>query len=234
MDNENISLEYNLVAFIDILGFSEMVKSDIESPIKTDKYLDRLYRVHKRTEDIKNEGLEVNIVQFSDSVVLSMPYKPENLKGFIEIISKYQFDLFCEGILSRGGIALGKHFYKEGFMYSLGLIEAYKIESQISRFPRVVISWDLLNLVYPSNDIPSEILLIKENDGYYFVDYLIHHGDEAVDKYLSMILSQIDKIENASIKEKYIWLAEYIKFKFQHLGLGLPDLHISRHSRLSL
>lgn len=211
------NLEFNLVAFIDILGFSAMVKSDLEAPKGSEKYLDRLYKIHKKTLELSANGININIVQFSDSIVLATPYSPELVEEFIRVISRLQFDLFCEGILTRGGVALGKHFYNDGFMYSLGLIEAYKIESTISRYPRVILSPDLLDLVYPTNEIPASLLIIKENDGYYFIDYLIHSENEVLRTYLASIITQINKLENSSIKEKYIWLAEYINFKFPQL-----------------
>lgn len=223
---DNINLEYNLVAFIDLLGFTSMVKSDLESPKGSEKYLDRLFRVHNRTRSLFEKELKLNLVQFSDSVVIATPYLPEKLPIFIEVISKYQFDLFCEGILARGGIALGKHFYEDGFMYSLGLIEAYKIESSISRYPRTIVSPDLLNLVYPMLEFPKDILLIRESDGYFFIDYLVHSEEEKISIYLTQLENKIDRMDNSSIKEKYIWLAEYIKYKFPNVDSSFTRFSI--------
>ncbi|MBB6691065.1 hypothetical protein H7B90_06575 [Cohnella xylanilytica] len=212
MQNEIQQFEYYFVAFIDLLGFSAMVKSDLESISNGEKYINKLYKIHQQTTKLNETGLQLQLVQFSDSIVLATKYDKQNFNDFLNKIGKYQYDLFSEGILSRGGIAFGKHFYRDGFMFSLGLIEAYNIETSLARYPRIIISNDLLDIVTTGTDILTELPIIRENDGLCFVDYFRFSNAERIDTDREFITTNINS-KNPSIREKYIWLAEYLNFK---------------------
>jgi hypothetical protein len=139
--------DIHFVAFLDILGFSNMVKFDFESSSQYKTYLNKLFQIYNYTSKLHDSNLDLNVMQFSDSIVLSVPFSKEFFSSFISVIAKYQYDLFCEGILCRGGIAYGKHFFQEGFLFSNGLIDAYKIESETAKHPRIVVSTDLIELI---------------------------------------------------------------------------------------
>jgi hypothetical protein len=205
-------LGFYFISFIDILGFSNMVKSDFESSSKNMTYIKKLFNIYNYTSNLKESILGLKIIQFSDSVVLSVPYSEELFSQFISIIAKYQYDLFCEGILCRGGIAYGKHFLHEGFVFSNGLIDAYRIESDVAKYPRIVVSDDLINLIYKNGEIDKSVPLIKENDGLFFVDFLEGRDLIASSENLKSILD-MNKSSSVSIKEKQRWLTEYFDFK---------------------
>lgn len=212
------SPQTNFVAFIDLLGFSDMVKKDLEAPNGTEKYMERLYRIHQETVKLSQESIQLDVVQFSDSIILATEFKKENFREFLWIISKYQFDLFSRGILARGGVAYGRHFYENGFLYSLGLIEAYRIENKIAKNPRIIVSNDLLQLLYEDEDEFTNLPLHQENDGLWFIDYLHHCREEGIEKYMEIIKFGIDN-DNVAVREKYIWLCDYAKFKYPEATL---------------
>lgn len=209
MNNIDTSQHY-FVSFIDLLGFSGMVKSDLEAPLGTEKFVSKLYRVHKNTLSLNKAELDIELVQFSDSVVLATKFDTGIFGKFLDIISRYQSALFFEGILARGGIAYGKHFYQDGFMYSLGLIEAYNIESKIARFPRIVISDDLFSLIYPERHPNEDIPVLKENDGQYFLDYLRYGKLEDI----KSVMKSTTLNSEPSVREKQMWLIDYFNKKF--------------------
>ena len=138
-------LKNYLVAFIDILGFKEMVKHDSEVPDGKQKFINILYELHLETKKIKDSNSEIQVFQFSDSVVISIPYSATRFIDFCEIVSNYQYRLFLSGILCRGGVSYGKHFSSDSFLFSTGMIHAYLIESREAITPRVVISRDLMD-----------------------------------------------------------------------------------------
>ena len=189
-----------------------MVKSDCESPNNSEKYMDNLFEIYEHTKNLQNVRSELDIIQFSDSIVLTMPFSKDQFPFFIQIISKFQYDLFCKGIICRGGIAYGKHFAKEGFLFSAGLINAYNIEREIARYPRIVVSNDLIELIYKNGIFVEDVQLLREYDNAFFVDFLENTDlNEAADK-LNLILEK-NEPTNTSIKEKQRWLSEYFDFK---------------------
>lgn len=207
------NLDYYFVAFIDLLGFSFMVKSDCEAPRGTEIFINKLIDAHKHTLALNSKLFNLNLLEFSDSVIFAIPFKKEEFNKFINIISIYQYKLFCEDILCRGGVAYGKHFYKEGFLFSNGLIEAYNIERSVARYPRIVISKDLIELINIEKSPITHSLLIKENDGAIFIDFFKNGQREDISIHLKNILTTNNNID-PSVKEKHRWLREYFIYKF--------------------
>lgn len=202
-------LRQHFVAFLDVLGFSDMVEADLLGD-KQDN-LTKLFRCHQSAAVVFRDNVSCSIIQFSDSIVIAMPYDASKFEWFASRVGDYQRLLLDEKLLCRGGIAVNKHFSNGSFTFSAGLIEAYRVESQSARYPRVVVSPDVISLVYPDSDaIPS--FLIREDDGLMFVDYLgltrnkrrKHLGNAITD-----VIKSLSGSASASVREKAHWLAHY-------------------------
>jgi hypothetical protein len=210
----SIELKQYLVAFIDLLGFSSMVAHDCSSPNGEQRYIESLHDCHIETKGLKAEYPDLQLIQFSDSVVFALPYSSNNYISIISIISDYQYNLLKKGILCRGGVSYGKHFFEEDFLFSNGMIEAYRLESQVAVSPRVVVSSDLFELVKPilaANQTVATLLF--EQDGLWFIDYL--SGRDATETWESIskaIPSELSK--SSSIRSKQIWLIDYYNHSF--------------------
>lgn len=210
----SVELKSYIVAFIDLLGFSSMVSHDSEAPKGTLKYIDALYESHAETKGLKNEFPDLQLIQFSDSVILALPYSVENYVTMIRIIADYQYGLLSKGILCRGGVSYGKHFYHDDFLFSKGMIDAYALESNVAISPRVVVGRELIDLVgvlsnYNGIDVP----MILEQDGLWFIDYLCsrcaHHTWNSISAIVPSELSV-----SSSIRNKQIWLIDYYNHSF--------------------
>ena len=230
MTLSSLNLKFFFVAYLDILGFSNMVKSDCEFPNNSKKYMDNLFEIYESTKNLHSVSSELDIMQFSDSIVLTMPFSKDQFPFFIKIISNFQYDLFCKGIICRGGIAYGKHFAKERFLFSAGLINAYNIEREIARYPRIVVSNDLIDLIYKDGNLAESIPLLREYDDAFFVDFLENTDlNEAVDK-LSLILEKTETT-STSVKEKQRWLSEYFDFKISQSNSSITKVGKIRFSK---
>lgn len=214
-------LKQHFVAFLDILGFSQMVEAGGESGSMN---LQKLYKCHQAAATIFAGDASCSITQFSDSIVLSKPYEQGGFKWFAEAIANYQRLLLDEGLLCRGGVAVNTHFSNNSFTFSPGLIDAYRIESQHARYPRIVVSTDLLDLVFPTPTADLPKFLAREDDGLVFVDYLWVTRSKAPTKLSTRVkdlVSSLGASPSASVREKGRWLASYSDFV---LGttLGVP------------
>lgn len=209
-----IELKPYIVAFIDLLGFTAMVSHDCETPNGDQKYIESLYDCHIETKKLKSEYPDLQLIQFSDSVVFALPYSVENYTSLIGMISDYQYSLLKKGILCRGGISYGKHFFDEDFLFSNGLIEAYRLESQVAKSPRVVVSKDLLELVKPSlNSCDATLPLLFEQDGLWFIDYLRGKGAAETWSIIREIIPP-ELSASSSIRSKQIWLVDFYNHTF--------------------
>lgn len=201
-------MKIHFVAFLDILGFKSIVERETQNG--TGEYLEKLLRCHQKCTDIFKSDPNLSIIQFSDSVVISRPYEAAEFRQFVTSIAKYQRYLLDEELLCRGGIAVNQHFTNGTFTFSAGLIDAYTVESTTARFPRVVISPDVIDLIYPENSFPIE--LIREDDGLYFIDYIGITKSQRTPKLDNAIKNIVESLKTSptpSVREKGIWLANY-------------------------
>ncbi|AWM12571.1 hypothetical protein DI487_00910 [Flavobacterium sediminis] len=204
-------LDYHFVAFLDILGYSNMVKSDLEGPSGEEKYFQKLLDLHKETNSLKYEKLEFTLIQFSDSIIISAPFDHSSFHSFSKLIAEYQLKLLLRGILIRGGVTYGKHYYKDDFLFSSGLIDAYGIESKLARYPRIIISNDLFELMV-SHKVNLEYTLNDNN--YKIIDFIKTSSIEQVQiSIINDIIEKLERNKNETISEKGLWLKEYINFK---------------------
>lgn len=214
----NPSFSFYFVTFIDILGFSLMVKNDCEANDKNE-YLSKLFKIHNNTKRLKRRK-SLKIFQFSDSIIITSPYDKSFFKKYLSIIAKTQIDLFHEGILTRGGISFGKHFEREDFIFSNGLIDAFFLEQKKAINPRIVVSNDLINLIYPNKLLPRDVPILKENDEEFFLDYFKIGSPDRIKLILEKKLNE-SKSKNLSVRNKIDWLINYFNFKFPQSKIHL-------------
>ena len=220
-------LKQHYVAFLDILGFSDMVHADVMSQEQV--HLAKLFGCHQRAGGIFQRDPECTITQFSDSIVIARPYDPEAFAPFVKGVAEYQRLLLDEELLCRGGIAVNKHFSNGSFTFSAGVIDAYRLESVHARNPRVVVSLDLLELLFPKRPIPGS-LLIREDDGLYFVDYLGitgHRRPASLRRVVTRIVAGLLSRSEPSLREKGIWMAAYADSALE-TTLGVPKFEIQK------
>nr|WP_146219548.1 hypothetical protein [Pseudomonas sp. RW407] len=204
--------EYGVVSFIDILGFSSIVERDAR---KLDpENLKRIDDGNEVRQTSKDSGIE--IILFSDSIVLSANLENQ---GIIEILRNsiaIQKSLLSRNILTRGGIAFGKHYQDDKTLYSEALIKAYNLETKIAKFPRVIIEHDLLDWLRNDQDTtPEQIkqaasLTLIDKDDQIFLDYLT---PELLSHSLEILNSTTKLKYTSGVLEKYQWLDSYHNHK---------------------
>lgn len=204
-----VELKQHYVAFLDLLGFSGMVRSDLVGD--SNVFLTKLFKCHQSAAKVFSDDPNCSLTQFSDSIVISKPYDETTFEWFAKRVANYQRLLLDEGLLCRGGIAVNKHFSNGTFTFSAGLIEAYHVESKIARYPRVVISPELIDLLFPEKrKIPK--FLIQEDDGMMFIDYVgtTHkQRPKKLNASISNVVTNLLSQKDPSLREKGLWLAAY-------------------------
>ena len=192
---KNLVYEKRIVAFLDILGFSAMIEDS-----RTDTLLRK--KIKQATEIIRevadSEEGEQAVSTFSDSAVISYPLNKYSSLFFLLIdIIHLQLRLGALGIMVRGGIAIGDCFHNGSIIFGPAMNEAYRLESEMARWPRVVISEETLKkglnatiepnpygIIYDLEEIKSllkldvyqkcipEISNEMDSTTYFFVDFL--------------------------------------------------------------
>lgn len=194
MKDSEIKYEKRLVAFIDILGFKEIVKQS-ENDISKIKLINSVLNYLKNwesqekwdlrlveiEEDAQKRGIEnfdirekTNITAFSDSIVVSVKLDDEINEMASTLITNLAYIgaiLLEQGILFRGAITVGNLIHIEnGTVFGQGLIDSYKLESNSAKYPRIILSDKLLKeLNYPietkRNRYPYHQYIDRFDDG---------------------------------------------------------------------
>ena len=170
-----------VVTFIDILGFSEIVKTMsaeevynvltlISSEAQSDfggkmrhiinNYLSGTELLEKLGWTGVSNAPSLNVIRFSDSIVRIRFDEPSC--EFVRdcVISEFtslpfiQSRLMKMGILIRGAVTIGKIFYNEekNIVYGPAMIRAYELERDIALYPRIIIDPKIANFCADMND----------------------------------------------------------------------------------
>ncbi|MFM0240281.1 hypothetical protein [Paraburkholderia phytofirmans] len=124
-----------VVAFIDILGFKELILRDRESEVFA------ALKLAKESEAGQfHNAPKMRLTAFSDSIVIS----DEVGDGFgyvrlLHFTSYLVWQLLEMGVLTRGGIGHGRLHHENGIVFGPALIEAYELESKQAIYPRILV-----------------------------------------------------------------------------------------------
>ena len=152
--HKDIQYREAIVTFIDILGFKNMLSNLDANGIY--EVLNQFHLQHNKnslsnhtTEHEKTYETEVYF--FSDSVVRIKYTDYEDMwlntaSDEVITLAVMQFELFKRGILIRGGCTKGMIYSNtsSNILFGPALAEAYKIESEFSVYPRIVVSESVL------------------------------------------------------------------------------------------
>ena len=226
---KSISYENHFVAFVDILGYANLIDSvsdkeaitliqKLDSLIK--KSIDELKSLNKWNEN----SFQINL--FSDCFCISILKSRRNFDPFMQLIPRIQKNFHQEGILLRGSLAIGKHYSNDRLIFSKALVEAYRNESSKAIYPRILIPRYFIKYVNEECDYDEQIWLREtyswedKTDRQIFIDYINfmpydrtdepnHNGKDLI-IHKNYILEMLTKHrDNSKIFLKFEWLANY-------------------------
>lgn len=169
-DQPEVQYEKRIVAFVDVLGFSNLVYS------RTTGLISRYFNfvTHNFQEAVSKYGFRFLIV--SDSIVLSAPDNKESLKLCVMVLYRLQQKLIEEeGILLRGGVSHGDLYMgaEDNIMFGPALINAYKLELQ-AKYPRIIMDRSFITRYYrDTKELLDELVWVRyQSSGGYIPDFV--------------------------------------------------------------
>lgn len=212
------------IAFIDILGFKNLVMNE---------QCDYLYNVFQQIRVSSQTGfnlgnefvssfLLVKHYVMSDSIIL---YIDASIKdSFFALVRTCQFLQMSlltmdTPILVRGGITSGPIFSENEIIYGKGLVNSYLLEENTAIYPRIIFTKQTLdngrrNYESIKPEIDS-LAFYKDRDELYNVNFMslefikdLRYISTYLDHVLSFCQKNIDTETNNSVRSKYLWLKE--------------------------
>lgn len=221
--------EDRIVAFVDVLGFKGLVdssKNDVKVLRNITSALSTLYEwIWKWEADGGDSSFA--FTQFSDSVVLSaLADTQDSFEMLLQLMLGIVDIAYSNCIIVRGGIDRGKLIHDNEMVVGPAMVDAYFLESQIAKYPRIVISEELktefeVNLQeyvdsQPNlTEIPSFNKIFKQDDvdGLWYMDYIdpdeefvIRHSKKDYIETLKDIARKGLSNSDANVRMKYEWL----------------------------
>ncbi|MEK6408620.1 MAG: hypothetical protein AABN34_16960 [Acidobacteriota bacterium] len=247
----------SVVAFLDVLGFTTQMSQayenatdadllrDLRSALTSarDKAFPDLYPTTTEYPPAYRYREQVEFWQvkaFTDNVIIGVPLsRPGDdaegeLGSLIQALCWYQLEMATRGFFVRGGIAIGDLYIDEDIVFGDALIEAHKIENEVARDPRIVLSPTLepyigIHFQYYGDpqESPHSQIWLEDADGQLFVNYLGITYDEnpeepdlaAIEAHRGKVMSMLDKHKaSPTIWGKYAWVANYHNFICEERG----------------
>lgn len=214
--------DFAVVAYIDILGFSELVERDAksEAPKNLKRLVDAL-----GAASAKGALAPYAPLVFSDSIILTAEMRPEDATGLIVAARDLQREFAMQQILVRGAISFGKHYRSDITVYSEGLVRAYRMESTRARFPRIVIDREFWDWLVNHPDATAETVaaaraaLAVDRDKMLFLSYLAPADLAAHEAVVAPYIADPARLAASTILEKIQWVAEYHNYVAETAGV---------------
>lgn len=206
------------VAFIDILGFKEIINHGTCDEILSifSEFKRPLCGIYFGAEQLVNVE-EINYKIMSDSIVFYVSEKTKNaLFGLTAFCHVFQGNLLGreKPILSRGGIAYGDFYINQDIMFGPALTQAYMLESTNAKYPRIIMTNSLLSKDESDN---SRLNTFEDFDGFWTINIFPYSlskgktGEEVFSRFEKHVVDVLNNETNNSIREKYIYLKNRIK-----------------------
>jgi hypothetical protein len=174
------------VAFIDILGFKNLIARMADEPKLFRTVRDTLKELQGQARTFEKYRAEVQaprpgrvqllpdtdlqMTAFSDCFVISEKRPAWHLLAAVQALaSRY----LLRSILTRGGIVRGPAYHKGPVLFGPAVIDAYILESQVASYPRILVSDDVRKACWDYHlRLCREQLFSLDVDGSWFINAL--------------------------------------------------------------
>jgi hypothetical protein len=209
------------VLYLDLLGVRAMARSP-----KAQDHLTAIARaVTSSYRNFLDPASQWPAAMLSDALILAAPIPSEleeraTIFGLINQAALLQLSLVEQGLFVRGAIVVGDFHIHDGLIFGQALGDAYERETKDAVHPRVILDGPAAGSQAASGTEDDEdaaaTLLMRDEDGWTFIDYLATLFDEYEDP-RPRLAAHRDTIEarlevhrsDRRLWEKYRWVAEY-------------------------
>ncbi|MDV0441739.1 hypothetical protein [Methanorbis furvi] len=175
-----------IIAFLDLLGATKLILGDDSQEQNLNKMrgiYDEVIALQKDNNPNFRKFQTVQFKIFSDNIVFVQELTTnktdpvdiiEGLFRISGVVSDLLYYALIErGWMFRGAIACGDVYLDSDMIWGKGLVDAYNAEQNISIYPRVIITDELIHEVQTSK---SEVVIFlkfeQDFDGIYYLDFL--------------------------------------------------------------
>ena len=227
--NKKIAYSNYCIAYLDILGFKNIVNSEAASTIheifSNVRLAKKLISGGTKEKDIICEiRKKTKFYFFSDSIVCSIPM--EEPMAFEMVASNcmlLQHALWIKGlqVWIRGAITIGDLYCGQGEVFGPALVDAYILESTDAKYPRIVMTEETYRQGIANSNRKEDIGFIFKTDNElrmveclrFFSGYKL-----AFRQLIESVEKNIREITEPRVQEKYVWIKKNYSELFDNLN----------------
>jgi hypothetical protein len=200
VEGQEPTLQRSVFAYVDLLGYTELIKKTQGGDEKQQLQLRRLHKTLKETRYPFEPEYIKTILQeaymqwrgkmswalraFSDNIAIGYPalmwqdgvfldYVRAAFSEIVWLLSNFQFEMALQGFFMRGAMTFGQAYIDEYMVFGEALLEAHDVERCIACYPRIIVSDSLKKEIEKhGDDSPLSHELLKDADGQFFINYL--------------------------------------------------------------
>jgi hypothetical protein len=194
-------LHKSITAFIDILGFRNLVKNAKEENKSQNLFLDfhqvistwnnHIENLEKILPSPKNYKDRYIIRIFTDCILIGCPVREQKpnsntIEGcdefddVLSLLSLFQLEMINKGYFVRGAIAVDELYMDDIIIYGNSVIEAYEAETKKAKYPRIVLTKSAemmlmeINKGFVDKNYGNYLskFFYRDSDGQIFINYL--------------------------------------------------------------
>ncbi len=208
-----MTYEERYCAYVDILGFVGFIDELNVGSISYEHLKDVLNNVHAPVESPFSsfEDSDLKAQSISDAVCLSCSCTARGLDHLFYSLESLALSLLAKGFFIRGAIVKGKLYHDDRMVFGEALVRAFRLESTVARFPRIMISRDVeadARDYETSTKFKGELTdrIKQADDGPYYLHVL---------NIMNLILKGKEKHARPVIVERYNDFAAQIQRRFE-------------------
>jgi hypothetical protein len=229
-------LRQSVVAFFDILGFSEASTSSAAA-IDSQHVLDKIVAAIEDSRDFVRQSFQDSelakaghwgIKFFSDNLAFGYPFDGNiadpatTVRFIIRCAQRYELRMALNGYFVRGALTQGLICLTDEIIFGRALVECYQLESKASIVPRVILTEPLRQLILtPGLSDPDQYFpevrdsICRDVDGWWFLNYLdaaCEGSDinwEFVEHHKESILKSLSTTTRHDVLPKFGWACRY-------------------------
>jgi len=208
-----VRYERRIFAFLDILGWSKLIELSLKDKVAMRRLagLQVLFRLDSELHD-KLQGPEDSFrTHFSDTLIMSWPAPKSDKQSALVLqdLAAVLLQLFANCFLVRGGVVLGKVLHRRDIVFGPALVDAYKLETRVAIYPRVVVGTSL-------RAWRQSPFVQQDADGQWFINFLPcfkpgYRFPEFLGNVRRFLTGEYAHSKNdPSTSAKYAWMMSYL------------------------
>ncbi|WP_445682396.1 hypothetical protein [Radicibacter daui] len=205
--------DYSYVAFLDILGYKNLLDTDIKNGNQAFK--EKMITAFHVFDDVN--GAHFSHQAISDSIFITCADR-NLIFDLINILGKVFCSFLEQGLLIRGGVSYGEHFHNQTITYSPALTKSYMLESTLADFPRIMVD-NNIHEMFP--DAYERKLILKSGPNW-FLNVINENNHQSIWDSAKAIFDESSEeiLSSERVRAKHRWLQDYIIEACQYIGVN--------------